>query len=162
MSVHTQTTAIVHTTTGEQETTPLSVEGKKETNSAKTNKWKRDRTRHRFGWSKFQKRCAFNYTNARCPIKWNGGTKLAKLGANLIIGEKEKRIEEQEKRRGWKGEAELQIVRVPEREGERNGKRGKRKEERGNPSIYMIAVCLGRLLMGRKRIVVIKGTRDSI
>lgn len=29
-------------------------------------------------------------------------------------------------------------------------------------SIYMMAVCLGRLLMGRKRVVVIKGTRDSI
>ncbi|KOC69245.1 hypothetical protein WH47_05908, partial [Habropoda laboriosa] len=28
-----------------------------------------------------------------------------------------------------------------------------------NPSIYMTAVCLGRLLMGEKRVVVIKGTR---
>lgn len=35
-----------------------------------------------------------------------------------------------------------------------------RKSGRGrNPSIYMTAVCLGRLLMGEKRVVVIKGTR---
>lgn len=49
---------------------------------------------------------------------------------------------------------QLQIAR------ERGGEQERSRQR--NSSIYMTAVCLGRLLMGRKRVVVIKETRDSI
>lgn len=45
---------------------------------------------------------------------------------------------------------------------ERERERESVVEVEKSSSIYMMAVCLGRLLMGRKRVVVIKGTRDSI
>lgn len=67
------------------------------------------------------------------------------------------RRERKEKRAWDKKERptdQLQIAREKER--------GQGRLRQRNSSIYMTAVCLGRLLMGRKRVVVIKETWDSI
>lgn len=61
----------------------------------------------------------------------NAGAKLTEHGANLITGQRADAVAGGARESG------------PDR----------------NPSIYMAAVCLGRLLMGEKRVVVIKGTR---
>lgn len=99
----------------------------------------------------------------------NEGAKLAKLGANLIIGRK--RGADGGRAKGEKGiQGKKERLRGPSLETMCASKRGRKREREKalvieverNPSIYMTAVCLGRLLMGRKRVVVIKGTRDSI
>lgn len=85
----------------------------------------------------------------------NGGAKLAKLGANLIIEKRWAKRGEKGKRKGYK-------IKRRDRERKSERGRGRSRSRKRNSSIYMTAVCLGRLLMGWKRVVVIKETRDSI
>lgn len=83
-----------------------------------------------------------------------------------------------EEESGRKGEESEEEERVQDSEGRQSSRKlcvccEEREREREfvcvcmcvvekSSSIYMMAVCLDRLLMGRKRVVVIKGTRDSI
>lgn len=102
----------------------------------------------------------------------NEGVKLAKLGANLIIEKKraDRRARRARRRKGYKtARADSQAANCAcavkkERERERVCVCVCMcvVEVEKSSSIYMMAVCLDRLLMGRKRVVVIKGTRDSI